>query len=146
MNTQNTCCEWCEDTCGEDHGCQNPNCTCHHPKAVQSEVELTGELIHSTFRIIQGEMTPEWHGLPWEELNAEQKKRYDYVALELNKIFITTYQHRIEEARKEERERIIVKIAPFMSNMPLDDSNIQKLYPDQIRTFLTPKEPNDTEI
>jgi hypothetical protein len=22
-------CEWCEDTCGEDHGCQNRNCPCH---------------------------------------------------------------------------------------------------------------------
>lgn len=26
-----TCCEGCEDTCGEDHGCHNRDCSCHKP-------------------------------------------------------------------------------------------------------------------
>jgi hypothetical protein len=45
------------------------------------------------------------------------------------------------EVVEAERERIIEKIAPFMSNRPLDDDDLQKLYPDQIRKFLTQPTP-----
>lgn len=29
MTNKNTCCEWCEDTCGDDHGCLDIICECH---------------------------------------------------------------------------------------------------------------------
>lgn len=43
-----------------------------------------------------------------------------------------------EQGVLSERERIITMIAPFMSNMPLKETDLQKLNPEQIRKFLTP--------
>lgn len=40
MTTQEKgCCEWCEDTCGEDHGCRNSSCPCHSPASWEEEFD-----------------------------------------------------------------------------------------------------------
>lgn len=42
--SQKECCEGCEDTCGENHGCHNPSCFCHtrHQCCVNCTLSISG--------------------------------------------------------------------------------------------------------